>query len=335
MESRSTPSNTEELYTLFDTIYLAKVKPFIEINLPRNKYTEPVYYILDNFKIRRFRAALPLLLAEHYRLPEKEIVPLAAASELMFAIALVQDDFFDRSTIRGIITSAHIKYTPEVAMASSDYCYTYVMKFFYSLENSSISPITLKKIYALFIDIQEKVFESFLIELLHNAKLDFEEKDVLRLHYLKTIHGVNTLYATCLICDELQGTNIAIKIREYSELLALAGQIKNDIYDLTRYAKTRGLTDLLNGYLNYPLAKLIRLLSEEEKIKLKKSFKEKKTEDILQLMEEKKIISLCTTDCLLYAEKAKIIIETEFTGEIKNILLLWVEGNKINTASVS
>lgn len=329
MESNLEINNIQDLYNLFDLIFLKEVKPYIENRFPRNEYTAPVYYILDNFKIRRFRAALPLIIAENLGVPKEKVIPIAATSELMFCIALVQDDFFDKSETRGDIKSAHIKYSPEIAMASSDYSYTFVIKILSELSRLDISSKVIEKVYLSFIEIQEKVFESFLMELMNKSDINFNLEEVIKLHKLKTIHGINTLYSTMLICDEFNKTDNTHKIKEYCELLAIAGQIKNDIYDLTRYRKTRGLTDLINGYLNYPLGKLLYYLNNDEKNKLAELFKDKKVEDILNMIQKKKIIEKCIEDCINYANQGEKIIESLFNDKLKKILLIWSEGNKI------
>ena len=335
MESNLQVKNLEELYSVFTNIFNNEVKPYIEERFPRNKYTEPVYYILDNFVLRRFRSGIPLVMAELLNVKKEYIIPIAAASELMFAIALVQDDFFDNSEVRGDIPSAHIKYGTRVSMASCDYSYCYIIKILREIENFNLPRPLIEKIYLSFLEIQEKVFISFLVEMQNNKSLDFTQDDILELHKNKTIHGINTIYCASLIFDHILKSNFAESLKEYSIELAIAGQIKNDIYDLTRYAKSRGYTDILNGYITYPLAILIKCLSLEERKKLAKFFSEGDIEKIVHLMNEKKVIDKCIIDGIKHAEKGINLIPKKFNKILTNIMQLWVEGNKVNKDSVS
>ncbi|MBS3145063.1 polyprenyl synthetase family protein [Candidatus Woesearchaeota archaeon] len=333
MESNLQVKNLEELYSIFTNRFNKEVKPYIEEIFPRNKHTEPVYYILDNFILRRFRSGLPLVMAELLNVEKEYIMPIAAASELMFAIALVQDDFFDNSEVRGNIPSAHIKYGSRVAMASCDYSYCYVLKILQEIEKFDIPKPLAKKIYLSFLEIQEKVFTSFLVELLNNKSLDFSQDDVLELHRNKTIHGVNTIYCASLIFDNMLHSSFSENLKEYSIQLAIAGQIKNDIYDLTRYAESRGYTDILNGYLTYPLAILIKNLNSEERVKLVKFFSEESIKEIVQLMNQKQIIEKCVVDGIKHAQMGIDLIPKEFNNTLTNIMKLWAEGNKVNKDS--
>tara|TARA_Y100000310_G_scaffold332096_1_gene407004 strand:- start:244 stop:1272 length:1029 start_codon:yes stop_codon:yes gene_type:complete len=333
MELHST-EKIKELYGEFDRIYLEKVKPFIESNFPINKYSEPVYYILDNFILRRFRASLPYLMAKNLKVDPEKIIPLGAASELMFSIALVQDDFFDRCGKRGNLDSSHIKFNPRVAMASSDYSYAFCSKMINKIRNIGLNKETIEKVQDAFIDIQKVVFESFLMEMVNEKDFNFNMNDILTLHKSKTIHGTNTIYATALICDSINNTNIAEKIKKYCLDLAVAGQIKNDLYDLTRYSKTRGFSDLINGYMTYPLAKLKKVLNDEENENLKSLFAYGEAEKIVELIKREDIISLCIDDNEKYVNNSLGHINSLFEGRLKEIFEIWAQGNKINPDKV-
>lgn len=330
-------SFTEEikkLYDDFNDIYLNKIKPFIEENFPRNKYSKPIYYILDNFALRRFRAGLPYLMAKHLNVPIEKIIPISAVSELMFTIALVQDDFFDRCNKRGELESSHIKFGPLISMASSDYSYAFAAKMLTKIRKTGIGKKTLEDIEDSFIDIQKIVFESFLMELVNEKNFNFTMEDILTLHKSKTIHGTNAIYSAALVCDDYNKTHTAQAIKNYCLNLAIAGQIKNDIYDLTRYAKVRGFSDLINGYMTYPLAKLKEVLNSDENENLKNLFTKGSAHEIVNLMEKNGIITKCIQDNKRYIQLALSNIKGIFDGELKKIFELWAEGNKLNPNQV-
>ncbi|NCO11044.1 hypothetical protein CO038_02835 [Candidatus Pacearchaeota archaeon CG_4_9_14_0_2_um_filter_39_13] len=328
MESSSDNSRTRELYKKFDEIFEYQVKPYIEKIMPRDKFSAPVYYILDNFVMRRFRSGLPVLIAKSYGIGMEKVLPLAAANELMFAIALVQDDFFDNSSVRGEIESAHIKFGVRAAMASSDYCYTYAIKILRELEKTNIDKSILNKIYDSFTEIQERVFASFLMEILNEANLEFTANDVLELHKAKTVHGTNLTYCVGLLCEEKEA-GLADKLLNYSTNIAIAGQIKNDIYDITRYSKTRGFVDLINGYQTYLLAKLIDSLNEKELGELGILFKQGKAGEIVKIMAEKNIIEKSISDQKEYIQKARDILKKIENPEVSLILNTWADGSEV------
>jgi geranylgeranyl pyrophosphate synthase len=334
MESNLKINDLKELYKIFNQLFDGVVKPIIEKKFPRTIYTEPIYYILDNFTLRRFRSGIPLIIADILKVNFQYILPIAAASELMFTIAIVQDDFFDKSEIRGSIQSSHIKYTQEIAMASCNYSYIYVAKILKDLEKSDLNIHIINEIYSLFLDIQEKAFQSVLIELINTRSLNFNTMDILHLYETKTIHGINTIYSAGLIYDYLKGTNIAKSLRNYSLDLAIAGQIKNDVYDITKYSNTRGLTDILNGYLTYPLVKLLERSNESERKKLDELFKSRKAKEIVSIIEKEKIIEICISDSEKYAERGYSHVKGKFPEDILNVLKIWADGNKINRDQV-
>ena len=119
-----------------------------------------------------------------------------------------------------------------------------------------------------------------------------------------------------------------------AEPSGIAGQIKNDLYDLTKYAKIRGFSDLLNGYMTYPLAKLIENIDAEEKKKLEELFVNEKAEAIVAMMKEKNVIEMCVDDNETYIKSAVGHIDGVFQGELKHIFETWAKGNGISKDQV-
>ncbi len=101
------------------------------------------------------------------------------------------------------------------------------------------------------------------------------------------------------------------------------------MYDIVRYSKTRGLVNLLNGYPTYPLAKLLEHTSAKEKDHLAELFREGNAEEIVKLIEKSGVIDACVTDAERYAEKGYLAVAKFRPDELRNVLRLWMEGNKI------
>ena len=318
----------EELYKIFDRRFKADVLPYIESKLERSSLSEPVYYYLDNFHIRTFRSALPILIGEALGADTKPLLAVGAASELVFYIALVQDDIIDNDDQRGSIQSSHKKFgVPRVA-ASADYCYGAVFALLEDLSKTNLHEDTLRAVLAGFKAAHIRLYRSFLSEL--NSSFDFEmrKEDIERIHLDKTAQGINAMYCTGLVIDNSPQSALAQLLKSYSEKLAAAGQIKNDLYDFTRYAKIRGLSDFKNGYINYViwLAMDRGIASRAE---LKKIFREKNEAAVAGIIGNKELIKQLKSVINGLVESAiKEVRSLEADAGLKEILTCWAEGNR-------
>lgn len=314
----------KELYDLFDKKYQEEVKPYIAERFSRDRFSEPIYHILDNFRLRRFRSAFPLLFAESYNKDKRLFLPVGAASELIFAIALVQDDIIDRDEKRGDIPASHAKFGQEVCIAASDYVYADVMKMLSEVQkhcrNEQVTHIVLNS----FIDAHRRLYRSFIAEKLDAGNLRLPLEKILETYKDKTVQGTNALFCSALLATE--DNQIANQIKEYCYDLAIAGQIKNDIYDATSYLGNRGYSDLENGYITYVIRKLID--SSEASPKVLRAIKEKDDDILITELKNQNIISLCIDDCNRYAELAISKIVNKFPKKMEEILLAWAEGNR-------
>ncbi|MCX6748048.1 MAG: polyprenyl synthetase family protein [Candidatus Pacearchaeota archaeon] len=316
----------KELYELFDKLYENEVKPYIENRIARNRHTEPVYYILDNFKLRRFRGAFPIIISELYNQNRALVLPIAAASELVFCIALVQDDIIDDDEKRGEIIASHIKYGIGKCLASCDYIYALIIKMLKELENQKINPEIINIVYESFIEAHERLYKSFLDEKNEANNFKLSEEEILETYKNKTIQGTNALFCAILLCTE--NKDLANLIKEYSYKLAIAGQIKNDIYDATSYLINRGYSDLENGYVTYIIKKLINSFPETEREGIIEIIKNKDHDKIIKILNDKGIITLCIQDCNKFVEEAISLIKGRFPKRLEEIFLVWAEGNR-------
>ncbi len=317
---------TEELNSLFDKKFKGEVLPYIEKHLKRNEFAEPIYYYIDNFHLRTFRSALPIIIAENEGYNKELALIIGSASELIFYIALVQDDFIDRDKMRGDIESAYVKFGPERTIASSDYCYAGVYNILRELYGR-VSEKSLLSIYENFNSAHRKLYRSFLSELIRSFDSTIKTHEVEQIHLDKTIQGTNSMYCAGIAFSDDPNSELAESLKSYSENLALAGQIKNDIYDITRYSKKRGFSDFKNGYINYLLVSLMRELRNPDKVV--DMLKNKKYEEIVSLIEEKKIYELAQKKIDSLTKDVSVIInKLRFGPKTKDILLAWCEANK-------
>jgi geranylgeranyl pyrophosphate synthase len=86
----------------FQTIFEKEIMPYVlslSFIQKNKKYYEPVIYTLKK-KSNKFRSATCFIAAEICNIPKKNILPLAAVSELIHASIIVQDDLADNSRTR-------------------------------------------------------------------------------------------------------------------------------------------------------------------------------------------------------------------------------------------
>ncbi len=322
--------NVEELYSLFDKKFSKCVLPQLNCILPKNEFSEPIWYIISRFHWRRFRAALPIIFAERYGEPINKILPVALASELIFAVALVQDDLIDGDEKRANISTSHTVFGTAHTIAAVDYVLVHIGKILDELRTQNIPKDILNKVIVCFAESQKKLYESFIQEKLNKGNSKLTQNEILDLYIKKTITGANALYCTALLCEKAP-KNFAEDMLEYSKLLGIAGQIKNDIYDLVswrKYPEARGYSDLRNGYMTYAIRKLLDKASEDEREIVKLALEtESNTGNVLKLIEKYNIIEECIEDCKYFGEKAIEQIKGKYP-EVEDVLLAWVEGNR-------
>lgn len=316
----------KQLYELFENKYGQEVKPYIEKHILRNSFSEPVYYILDNFQLRRFRSAFPLIFAEEYKTDKSKVLPIAAASELIFTVALVQDDIIDQDNKRGEIPASHIRFGSEICLTSCDYVHSLTSKMLNSLRDMKISRKISDKVSDAFIDANRRLYQSFMAEKLEAGNFSLPMEKIIEVYKDKTIQGTTSLFTSTLVCTEDEET--AELIKEYSYNLAIAGQIKNDIYDATSYLQNRGYSDLENGYVTYVIRKLLDSVSGEEKRELIDKLKRKDDDTIIKELKKRGIIRSCIIDCERYVTTAISRIKGKFSGNLEEILISWAEGNR-------
>ncbi len=152
------------------------------------------------------------------------------------------------------------------------------------------------------------------------------ERYLREIYLYKTVHGRKLLEASFLAVLRSK-TNLEV-IKRYAGHIAIAGQLKNDIYDFTKHKKYRGLSDLDQGHITWPLFLLIRSLSDQEQKELARHITDKNFDEIINLMRSKKIIERVVDLINFHVEKAKGVIRGKFTSEVERLLNLWAEGNR-------
>lgn len=318
----------KDLEQEYDKIFKEKVLPFIVKNVKRDSLSEPVYHLLDGLKINRFRSGLPIIVAREYGIDEDLLVPISALCELTFTTAMAQDDFYDNDLIREGLKSAHTVFGVRETLLSCDYFNHKILSLLVSsLSSSGVEPDKINKLLKIINDELAIAYSSVIMEI--NSKKDLfsvDENYLKNIYLSKTAHGRMLLECVFLMIGETQENLTAIV--EYSNHLAMAGQLKNDIYDYVKHQKFRGLSDLREGHITWPLFLLINSLNKDEKQSFLDDLHNQRYEKLIQLLRDKKIFEQVLELINFHVEEAKKIVNGRFPETIRAFLETWAEGNR-------
>ena len=318
-------------FVMFKNMFDGEVSNYFNKNFPRDEYTGPVHYYTTDIPRNMFRSVLPVLLCKIFKKNKKFVMPIGSSTEIIFSIALLQDDIIDNDEVRQHMTSGWKKYGLPVSVASIDYCYYYAWKMLRQIEKFPIPEARKKMIYDSYMESQKKLYESFLFERFNKMNFKVTMKDILNLHECKTINGINALYCSSLAI----GLPIpqCKKIRRYATLLGYAGQIKNDILDFQKlkgYDEYLKYSDIKRGYINYPIVRLFKIISKAEKQKVMKNIGKNNmanVKEVLGILESHGIADICIKDCKEFVSKAKQCISSFRRCREKNIFLEWADSH--------
>jgi geranylgeranyl pyrophosphate synthase len=318
----------ENLEEKYDKIFNKKVLPFIRKNIDKDFYSLPVYHLLEGLNTNRFRSGLPIIVAREFNIDENKMIPLSAFCELTFTTAMAQDDYYDNDKSREGLIPSHKKFGTGHTLLSCDYINHKIFSILINeLEKNNFDAEIKNRVIKILNKGLSLGYLSVLMEF--NSKKDLfsiDEDFIKKIYLYKTIHGRMLLECSFLLAQEKIDNFLIIK--KYAEHIAIAGQLKNDIYDFTKHKKYRGLSDLKQGHITWPLFLLINSLSKKEKKIFLEYMNDKNFDELIKLFREKQIIEKTIQLINFNVEKAKEIIKGKFPEKIEFLLNLWAEGNR-------
>jgi geranylgeranyl pyrophosphate synthase len=313
------------LIELYGQLYKEHVEPFIHENFPQGVSIEPVYYYLDRETIR-FRSGLPILINQMFGGELKNVLPISASSEIIYAITLLQDDIIDNDEVRWGLPSGWKKYGIGSVIVSADFSYYYVIDILRKIPESLTNR---GKIIESFLNSHKKLYSSFIIENNNKRNFNFGIQNVLRVYEFKTITGINATYCGTLSVDSLP-RELYENVKEYATYLAYAAQIRDDIKDLELYKKE--VSDIRNGYMTYPIVKLKNVLNNADKEIFRSNFgvdSEDSANKILSLLEKYDIKSKCIDDANHFVDYALSKVDIIKKYDKNKVLETWAEFYRI------
>ena len=322
--------NLEKEYT---KIFKTRVMPYLKKNIKHDFRSAPVYYLLNGLNINRFRSGLPMIIAKEFNSDERKMIPLSAFCELTFNTAMAQDDFYDNDKNREGLEATHIKFGVKETLLSCDYMnYQIVLALIKNLKKHQVSTETINAVLEI-INLELSSWSSS-VQMEINSRKDLIriDKNYLKELYLsKTAHGRMLLECSFMIVLN-HDYEIFKLIQKYSKHLALAGQLKNDIYDFTKHKKFLVLSDLRQRHITWPLYLLLKCFKKNlEKKYVIAQLNNKNYAYLIKMLKKHKIIEKILKLINYHVEKAKKLIKnnnTKFTSNLSMLLITWAEGNR-------
>ncbi len=273
---------------------------------------------------KRLRPVLSMISCESICLEYNQVLPFAAALEIMHNFTLVHDDIMDNSKLRRNMPAAHIKYGIPAGILAGDYLFA---KSFDALHDLNINLETLKSL--------EREFIRCIIDICEGQQWDVEfekrkivsEEEYIRMITKKTavlfrlssrggaiIGGANQ--------DEIEA------LTNYGLNLGLAFQIWDDYLDLSSDAETLGKdigNDIRNGKKTLIAVHSLQNASGEQKEILNEIFgnlnaSHEEVKKVFNVFRELGSVGYAKECAINYNNKAKEQISILKDSEAKNIL---------------
>jgi geranylgeranyl pyrophosphate synthase len=221
----------------FQTIFEQKIMPYIlGLDFINNnwEYYEPIIYTLEK-PSNKFRSATCFAAAEICGVTKKDVLPLAAVSELIHGSIIVQDDVADNNQTRRKNQAAWEKFGTCYSLHSSLYMIPSCLR--------TIKSDAVRKSFLFYLqDVYKQQIGQSLLEL--GRHISYES--FLAIHLGKTAIGQWSITAPAMLSGNKR---IEHTLLDFSRKLGDAGTIKNDTEDFMR----EGFKDVKTGAVTYPI----------------------------------------------------------------------------------
>ncbi|MFK5958030.1 MAG: polyprenyl synthetase family protein [Lutibacter sp.] len=245
----------------------------------------------------------------------------ASIIELIHTATLVHDDVVDESNRRRGFFSINALWKNKIAVLVGDFLLSKGLLL--SIDNDDFDILKLISVAV------REMSEGELLQIEKARKLDITEDIYFEIIRQKTA----TLIAACCgigAASVGSSTEEVEKMRLFGELIGIAFQIKDDLFDYTdaKIGKPTGI-DIKEQKMTLPLIYVLNNCSEKEKKWLINSVKnynknKQRVKEVISFVKEKGGIEYTTAKMEEYQSKALEILETYPTSEYKNSLLTMV-----------
>lgn len=277
---------------------------------PKSLYDPLIYFFSSGGK--RLRSILLLLCANSVNKElSSEPINQAIAIELLHNFTLIHDDIMDNSEKRHNKLTLHKKYDVSTAVLAGDALLALAYEFLSrDLKQNS-----------------EKIFQEFtnaLTVVCEGQALDkeFETRNKVSIDEYFNMISRKTgalIKSTCRIGALTQTSNeiVVNKLGEFGELIGIAFQIQDDLFDIIGDEKTFGKkkgSDLVEGKKTYLLLKALQKARGKDLIKIKKLIKNKgikpdKIKEYINIYYDLGIIDLAKKEIENFRQRADLILD--------------------------
>lgn len=243
----------------------------------------------------------------------------AALVELMHTATLVHDDVVDDSNMRRGFFSLNALWKNKIAVLVGDYLLSRVLLL--SVENKEYQLLQLISTAV------REMSEGELLQIEKARRLDIDEQVYFDIITKKTA----SLIASCCAVGTASVTEDAERIekmRLFGEYLGIAFQIKDDLFDFQKTAKTGKPTgiDIQEQKMTLPLIYALRNAESADrkymiKVVKRHNHDRKKVEEVMAMVRDSGGIEYAETQMNDYYQKALTILNEYPESEAKNSLL--------------
>ncbi|NPV92229.1 MAG: heptaprenyl diphosphate synthase [Firmicutes bacterium] len=201
---------------------------------------------------KRLRPAFVLMGGQFFPNPKANLVPLAAAIELVHMASLVHDDVIDCSATRRGVPTVKARWGNRISMQTGDYLFAKALILI-----SGYQDVRIVRILA---DVSVKMVEGEIQQLLTAYDTQQSVKDYLDRIRRKTALLISTSFQLGAIANGAPEESVKALVR-YGYYLGMAFQITDDILDLTSTEEVLGKavgSDLTQGILTLPVIYALR-----------------------------------------------------------------------------
>ncbi len=259
-----------------------KVDKFILKNLSKNVLnllnSSQHYIIAGGKRLRPF-----FILKSYNLLAEKSenIIPVAAAVEILHTFSLIHDDIMDQDLFRRNVPTVHTKWNQSLAILAGDFL---LSQSFIFIDHAKIPQETKYRIMLELGRVSSKLCEGQALDIVFEERDDVSIEEYMRMVELKTAALFETSAFIGGLCANASDPQIKALI-EFGNKFGVSFQIIDDILGLIGEEKKFGKpigSDLREGKKTYLLLYALEHLKDSEKSSLMSILdkKEKTTEDI-------------------------------------------------------
>ena len=245
----------------------------------------------------------------------------ASVIELIHTATLVHDDVVDDSNMRRGFFSINALWKNKIAVLVGDFLLSKGLLL--SIDNDDFDILKLISIAV------REMSEGELLQIEKARKLDITEEVYFEIIRQKT---ATLIAACCGIGAASVGSSAEEieKMRTFGELIGIAFQIKDDLFDYTdaKIGKPTGI-DIKEQKMTLPLIHTLNICNESERKWLLNSIKKynkdkKRVKQVIDFVKERGGIEYTTNKMLEYQSKALLILDKYPESEYKNSLLTMV-----------